>query len=611
MDSARIMIVEDNATIAEDCRDCLESLGYGVTSIVAFGEEAIEKAKMERPDAVLMDIHLRGEMDGIKAAEQIHTQYQIPVLFLSAYSNRELIDRAKRVGSFGYLVKPFEERELYTMLEMTLYKAGVDKERSQMEALGQVGEIEAIGKMAGSVADQLINQSMVLMRNLEQAKDDLPREPDIAENLDQAFKAAHKANRVKLGSRNRILDNNRRKAILKAAQEVFSLKGLADASISEIAKKAGVLNSVIYQYFKNKEDLLFYSLADKLKYVQQELALHMEGIIAPASRLGKMIWFHLYINELIPTESRIIKDLLLECRGNKNFYTHEGYYELRSYFRIMSNILQQGIDEKVFRSDLNVILARNLIFGMLNEESLNSYVSPEIENSVTDFREIMDLVMGIIAKEEILIESSTNEDKKAKILKAAVKVFADKGYNASTMSEIAHEANTAEGTIYNYFDNKSDLLFSIPQARFQWLRNNMEEIIDIKNPVTKLRRFISLWFATFMGDRDFVKVFLLDIKSNKKFYVSQAYRDYFNFVSMLETILEEGQTQGIFKPNINRRLFRNLFLGGFTHLANRWAILKNAKHIDMIGDIEELVSLLCRLVVTEKASLHEIEHQIG
>jgi TetR/AcrR family transcriptional regulator, fatty acid metabolism regulator protein len=151
----------------------------------------------------------------------------------------------------------------------------------------------------------------------------------------------------------------------------------------------------------------------------------------------------------------------------------------------------------------------------------------------------------------------------------------------------------------------------IYQARFQWLRDEIGEIIDIKNPVTKLRRFISLWFATFMGDRDFVRVFLLDIKSNKKFYVSQAYRDYFNFVSLLETILEEGQAQGIFKSNINRRLFRNLFLGGFTHLTSRWAILNNAKNINIMDDIEELVSLLCRLVVTEKAALHDIEHQIG
>jgi len=84
MGSAKIMIVEDNTTVAEDCRDCLENLGYSVTSMVASGEESIEKAEAERPDAVLMDIRLRDEMDGIEAAEQIHARFEIPVVFLSA-----------------------------------------------------------------------------------------------------------------------------------------------------------------------------------------------------------------------------------------------------------------------------------------------------------------------------------------------------------------------------------------------------------------------------------------------------------------------------------------------------------------------------------------------
>ncbi len=101
MESRKVMIVEDKAMVAEDCRDCLESLGYYVTSIMASGEESVEKAEAERPDVVLMDIHLRDEMDGIEAAEQINSRFGIPVVFLSAYRDSGLLDRAKRVGSFG------------------------------------------------------------------------------------------------------------------------------------------------------------------------------------------------------------------------------------------------------------------------------------------------------------------------------------------------------------------------------------------------------------------------------------------------------------------------------------------------------------------------------
>ncbi|MCP4343081.1 MAG: hybrid sensor histidine kinase/response regulator [Desulfobulbaceae bacterium] len=132
MATQKIMVVEDNAAVAEDCRDCLENLGYEVTSVLASGEESIDRAEVERPDAILMDIHLRDQMDGIEASEQIYKQFKIPVVFLSAYSDRTLLQRAKHSGSFGYLVKPFNERELYATLEMAIYKSQHEAERKSL-----------------------------------------------------------------------------------------------------------------------------------------------------------------------------------------------------------------------------------------------------------------------------------------------------------------------------------------------------------------------------------------------------------------------------------------------------------------------------------------------
>ena len=187
MESAKIMIVEDNTTVAEDCRDCLGALGYSVTSIVASGEESIERAEAERPDAVLMDIRLRDEMDGVEAAEQIHSRFDIPVVFLSAYSDRGLLKRAKRVGSFGYLVKPFEERELYATLEMALHKAKADA------AMLAASRMEATATLAGGIAHDYNNLMCVVLGNAELVRNHLGNDHPDAHMLQEIEVAARKA----------------------------------------------------------------------------------------------------------------------------------------------------------------------------------------------------------------------------------------------------------------------------------------------------------------------------------------------------------------------------------------------------------------------------------
>ncbi len=126
------MVVEDEWVIAEDIQKSLKDLGYTVSSAVATGEEAIRRAEEDRPDLVLMDIVLKGEMDGIKAANQINSRFNIPIVYLTAYDNKDILERAKITGAFGYMIKPFEERELYATIEMALYKHKTEGERERL-----------------------------------------------------------------------------------------------------------------------------------------------------------------------------------------------------------------------------------------------------------------------------------------------------------------------------------------------------------------------------------------------------------------------------------------------------------------------------------------------
>ncbi len=129
----RIFVVEDEAIVAMDIRNSLEILGYSVVGTASTGEKAIVKALETRPDLMLMDIILKGEMDGVQAADHIRSRLDIPVIFLTACSDDATLQRAKVTEPFGYLLKPFEERELHSHIEIALYKHRTEKKLRESE----------------------------------------------------------------------------------------------------------------------------------------------------------------------------------------------------------------------------------------------------------------------------------------------------------------------------------------------------------------------------------------------------------------------------------------------------------------------------------------------
>ncbi|HCM27063.1 MAG: two-component system response regulator [Treponema sp. GWB1_62_6] len=135
MESERVLIVEDEKIIALDLQRRLERFGYTVCDSAAEGEEAVRKARDHRPDIILMDIMLAGAVDGIEAAKTIKRELQIPVIFLTAYADERTLERAKEAEPFGYILKPFKERELYTTIDIALYKHKVDKSLKKQERL--------------------------------------------------------------------------------------------------------------------------------------------------------------------------------------------------------------------------------------------------------------------------------------------------------------------------------------------------------------------------------------------------------------------------------------------------------------------------------------------
>src|SRR5688572_24186338 len=133
LSKAAILIVEDSFIVAYHLQTTLESEGYRVLGTEDSGEKALAFLEKQRPDLILMDIMLNGDLDGIETARAIKGKYNLPVIYITALTDKDTIQRAKITEPFGFLTKPFEDREIFTVIEMALYKHDIESKLRQSE----------------------------------------------------------------------------------------------------------------------------------------------------------------------------------------------------------------------------------------------------------------------------------------------------------------------------------------------------------------------------------------------------------------------------------------------------------------------------------------------
>jgi CheY-like chemotaxis protein len=133
METARILVVEDEAIVSADIEMKLEHLGYTVAGVATSGAVALEKAQEVQPNLALMDIRLDGGMDGVETAQALKDRFRIPVIYLTAYADPATLDRAKVTQPYGYIAKPFGERDLQISIEMARYRNQAERQRRENE----------------------------------------------------------------------------------------------------------------------------------------------------------------------------------------------------------------------------------------------------------------------------------------------------------------------------------------------------------------------------------------------------------------------------------------------------------------------------------------------
>lgn len=148
MNSIKVLVVEDESIVSKDIQNSLVNLGYTVVGSAATGERAIELANEVKPDIVLMDIMLKGTMNGIEAADNIRKNLRIPIIFLTAYTDDATLSKAKITEPFGYIIKPFKEIDLHTNIEMAIYKHAKEVEvLKEMDLLHSIVENKEVNNL--------------------------------------------------------------------------------------------------------------------------------------------------------------------------------------------------------------------------------------------------------------------------------------------------------------------------------------------------------------------------------------------------------------------------------------------------------------------------------
>ncbi len=300
MKKTKILIVEDENVAAGRLQKSLDQMGYTVTSTVPSGEQAIKKVKEENPDIVLMDIVLEGKIDGIETAKIIQSGFDIPVIYFTAHEDETILERAKETEPFGYIIKPFKDKELKRVIDIALYKHKVEKERRKhVQRLSK--EVTGYKHVEGKLIDaykelRAIQQASVhIMKDLEE---------EIAERkrVEKELKALNESLEQRVKERTKNLEESN-----EELQKEINVRKLAEEALKESELKYRKL-------VESANDAIF--LADAETGIILEANRQSEYLIGiPAEKIVGMHQAQLHPKEEAEYYKRVFSECVQKGRG--------------------------------------------------------------------------------------------------------------------------------------------------------------------------------------------------------------------------------------------------------------------------------------------------------
>lgn len=360
-----------------------------------------------------------------------------------------------------------------------------------------------------------------------------------------------------------------------SAVQAFSEKGFSNTTISDIANGADVVASGIYKHFAGKEEILFTIIENFLSESYVKLSDHLEGMVGAENKLRKAIWFHC---KIYGSNKAVIK-IVLESRSYFRFYQSSAYEAMKRYAATFSSIIKEGLQQKEFSNLPSPGLLRDMILGTVDHIAID-WTIKDAPNALDQAARIFDLVMDAVRPLSDPIKPISKKDhKRNRIIDAATTLFTEKGFSDTSMLEISQAASVAEGTVYEHFGNKEQLLISIPNEKLSELYS------DIANDAVerKLRVVIADIFSFYQKEKQFTKILVLMLRTNRQFHFSESNQIIDRLFDVISRLIRQGQKESLFKKDLDIAICKHLLFGTVDHVIIPWIMFERDYNFQEIG----------------------------
>jgi TetR/AcrR family fatty acid metabolism transcriptional regulator len=387
--------------------------------------------------------------------------------------------------------------------------------------------------------------------------------------------------------------SNKREKIIEAAVSIFAEKGFTETSISDLAKSAQVGEATIYNHFENKLEILFSLIVPYGNDFLGGCHEHLKGLKDPEEKLRRFIWYTLKWCQL---HHDCMKILLVDMISLPRFYRSEGFDLLRQIAVFPGDFLEEGIKLGVFRPDTDQDVFRRLLFGILLYVVFDRIMFDRSSELLDHFDDVANVVISSIKNGQAHSTSdfTDKKDKRERILLAGEMLFSRKPFGETTISDIAQAAGVADGTIYDYFKNKEELLFHIFSHRMKDFLSTFHETISPKRPIWKIKLGVYHFLWWVQNNPSWAKVYIKDIVSNQRFYQSSLFESKLKHDQALLELFEEGKQAGELNSTLTPDIFLAVIFGPIHIICLPWAILDH--NSSLTSHLDGLFELLSRIL---------------